>query len=145
MLVLNHRTAFAPLRIDTPFDQLFRRLADWPAATAQAAAFVPAVDLSETADGIEIRADVPGLKPAEIEVKVEDGHLILRGKRTESEAGARTFHLSERGYGEFERALALPEVVDTAHVKARYENGVLTVTLPKREESKPRAITVEVG
>ena len=136
-------STFAPLRtLDSDISSLVDLLPSWGVSRA----FAPAVDLIETADEIILEADMPGLQPSDIEVKVENGTLRVYGKRTkEKSEHATTYYLYERSYGEFARSVALPETVDSENVTARYQNGVLTVTLPKREEAKPKPIKIDVA
>ena len=107
--------------------------------------WVPPVDIRETADAIEIHAELPGFSAEDVDVTVENGVLTIRGERTleESKEGE-TWHRLERAYGVFERAFQVPRNVDPTQVKAQFSNGVLQLTLPKREESKPRSIKVQV-
>ena len=107
--------------------------------------WVPAVDIMETENELVVKADLPDLKFEDIHVSMENGTLTLTGERKfekKTEKGA--YHRIERAYGSFERVFTLPDTVDAEHVKADYKNGVLTVTLPKKELAKPREIKVEV-
>ncbi len=108
-------------------------------------AWVPAVDVLEKDDSIVIRTDLPGLTAEDVDVTVENGVLVVRGERRfEDAAEGETFHRVERLYGAFERAFQLSRNVDPSQIGARFANGVLEVTLPKREESRPRTVKVEV-
>ena len=108
-------------------------------------AWVPPVDVRETTDAIEIDVELPGFSPEDVEVSLENGVLTLRGERVFEEAAeGGVWHRVERAYGAFERAFQVPRSVDPEKVGARFENGVLHLTLPKREESKPRTIKVKV-
>jgi HSP20 family protein len=107
--------------------------------------WMPAVDVRETKDALEISAELPGIEPKEVEVSVENGVLTLKGSRqfekaTEGEA----YHRVERAYGSFERSFSLPTNVDPEKVHAVYRHGVLHLTLPKREEAKPKSISIKV-
>ena len=94
---------------------------------------------------MEIQADLPGLKAEDVEVTVEDGTLTLRGERKLEEAAeGETYHRVERTYGMFERTFNLPSSVDTSKIEARFANGEMVLTLPKREESKPRTVKIKV-
>jgi HSP20 family protein len=113
----------------------------WSAATP----FLPAADVLENAQEIQVRVDLPGHDPKDLQVKVEDGTLSIQSERKQEQGRPEGDYLrSERSYGAFARSFALPATVDPSKVEARYENGVLTVTLPKREEAKPKKITVAV-
>ncbi len=108
-------------------------------------AWVPPVDILESGEAIRIELDLPGLSPEDVEITVENGVLTVRGERRFREAAeGETYHRVERAYGEFERSFQLPRSVDAERISARFEAGVLRVELPKREESRPRSIRVEV-
>ena len=107
--------------------------------------WVPAVDIQETENELVVKADVPDMEMKDIDVRMENGTLTLRGERKfEAEKTEGGWHRVERSYGTFERAFTLPETVNPEGVKADYKNGVLTVTLPKKEVAKPRQIKVNV-
>jgi HSP20 family protein len=109
--------------------------------------WTPAVDVYDSKDDILVKADLPGLKKEDIEVTVEDNRLILKGEKKngyEEESG-KDFLKSERFYGSFYRALGLPVAVNAERVKAVYKDGVLELTLPKREEVKPKQIDIRVN
>lgn len=105
----------------------------------------PAVDIAENENEIVLTADVPGVKMDDIEVKVENGTLSISGSREfqkQEEKGG--YHRIERSYGSFHRAFTLPESVDTDKVEANYEDGVLKVTLPKKEVAKPKTVKISL-
>jgi HSP20 family protein len=105
----------------------------------------PAVNILEGENGIKISADLPGMNAEDVEVTVEDGVLTIRGERRFEEASeGETYHRVERRYGVFERNFTLPNSVDPAKIEARFNNGEMVVSLPKREESKPRSVKVKV-
>ncbi len=105
----------------------------------------PPVDIYETVDSIVIKAELPDVDQKDIEVRIEDGTLILRGERKhEDEVKKENYHRIERYFGSFQRSFSLPTTVDQEQVEASCDKGVLTITLPKREESKPKHITVQV-
>jgi HSP20 family protein len=107
--------------------------------------WVPAVNILEREDAIVISADLPGLKPEDVEVTVEQGTLNIRGERKlEEKHEGETLHRVERLYGLFERSFTLPNTVDPNKIEARFKNGEMTLTLPKREESKPRSVKIKV-
>jgi HSP20 family protein len=109
------------------------------------ASWVPAVDVRETRDALEIAAEVPGIDPKEVDVSIEGGVLTLKGsRRFEKATEGETYHRVERAYGAFERSFTLPTNIDTEKINAVYRNGVLFLTIPKREEAKPRSISVKV-
>jgi HSP20 family protein len=113
--------------------------------------WMPAVDIWEDENELVVRADIPDVKFEDIHVDLENGTMTLRGERkfekpAETEEKAKGgYHRVERAYGAFERSFTVPETVDSEHVKADYKNGVLTVTLPKKESAKPRKINIEVS
>lgn len=108
--------------------------------------WVPPVDIVENQNELVVKADVPDVKFEDIDVKLENGTLTIRGERKfEKQSGDKGgWHRIERSYGTFERSFTLPETVDPEKVKADYTNGTLTVTLPKKEVAKPRQVKVEV-
>jgi HSP20 family protein len=106
----------------------------------------PAVDLYEDKDRLVVRAEVPGMKKEAIDISLHENALTLSGERKveEAPAGGETFR-AERFYGRFQRTLELPKPVDPERVTANYRAGILTITLPKTEEAKPRQIEVNVS
>ena len=116
-------------------------------ATAQAGQnFVPALDLSETAEGYLVEAALPGVKPEDVEVTVENNVLTIKGEtRKETDEKQRNFHRVERRFGSFQRTIGLPTTVKADQIQASLTNGVLRLEIPKAEEVKPRKISVNVG
>ncbi len=107
--------------------------------------WTPAVDVYENKDSVVVKAELPGLDPKEVEISIEDGTLYLKGERkSESEGQRDGYHRLERSYGSFARAFTLPDSVDPEKVSAEYKDGLLSVTLPKREESKPKKVKIAV-
>jgi len=105
----------------------------------------PSVDIFETEDALTLKADLPDLKIEDIDVRVEHQTLTLRGQgKFEKDEKIKGYHRIERSYGEFVRTFAVPSTVDTEKVQADYKNGVLTITLPKKEAAKPRQVKVAV-
>lgn len=112
--------------------------------------WVPAVDIKENENELLLTADIPGVDMKDVDVRVENGTLTIRGERKfESEKTGEkkdgSWHRVERSYGKFERAFTLPETVNFDAVKADYKDGVLKITLPKKEIAKPRQIKVAVN
>ncbi len=106
----------------------------------------PSVDIFETENDIVLKADIPDVDPKNVGIQLENGTLTLRGERKfEAQNNGKGFHRIERSYGSFVRAFSLPETVEGEHVKADYKNGVLTITLPKKEVAKPKSIKVEIN
>jgi HSP20 family protein len=119
---------------------------DWQDRDSAAASWVPAVDVFEEADAIRIAAELPGVRPEDIKISLEGNVLTIHGtKQQEAEEKTERVHRYERTYGAFERSFTLPASVESKDIKANYDNGVLTVTLPKSEKAKPRQIEVQVG
>jgi HSP20 family protein len=136
---LHAGAAVTPLMRD--FEQLFRELN--PEAGPRE--LVPAADIYETEAGLTLQVDLPGHDAKAIEVKVEKDVLTLRSERKPEQQGEGVkARRRERGFGVYARSFVLPRTVDTTQVEARYDNGVLTLTLPRREESKPRVVEVKV-
>jgi HSP20 family protein len=129
--------------MEEEFEDLFGRLGDgdW---MPRADFFVPKADLVETDNEFDVTVDLPGMKREDVAVEVKNGDLWITGKRAEEkeEKGA-TYHRVERRYGEFRRVLALPAKIDAEKVTAKYDNGVLKVTVPKMEEAKAKHIEVK--
>ncbi|HEX4164839.1 MAG TPA: Hsp20/alpha crystallin family protein [Bryobacteraceae bacterium] len=109
--------------------------------------WTPAVDIAETENDLVVKADIPDVDPKDVSIQLENGTLTLKGERKfeEQSTDQKGFHRIERSYGSFVRAFSLPNTVDGEKVKADYKNGVLTVTLPKKEVAKPKKINVEVS
>jgi HSP20 family protein len=134
-------------RMNRIFDDAFRGTSrtagedDW----ALGGAWAPAVDIFEKDGSIVLKAELPGVDPKDVDVRVENNVLTLRGERKfESEAKREQYHRVERAYGSFSRSFTLPNVVDTEHIKAEYKDGVLRVNLPQKEEAKPKQISIAV-
>jgi HSP20 family protein len=107
--------------------------------------WTPAVDVYETGNELVLKADLPEIDPKNVDIQIENGTLTLKGSRVfDSEKNGKGYHRIERSYGSFVRAFSLPETVDPENVKADFKNGVLTVTIAKKEVAKPRTIKVEV-
>ncbi len=109
--------------------------------------WAPSVDIEEEDDRYLIKADLPGVDKKDIDVKLENGVLSIRGeKQTESETGKGTKrHRTERFHGSFARSFTLPDAVKADKVDASYKDGVLSLTIPKEEEAKPKSIDIKVS
>ena len=117
---------------------------DWTPVEAVPAAWVPLVDIFEENDRIRLVAEVPGVKPEELKISVEGNLLTIKGAKEQvAEEKAEKVHRYEREYGAFERTFTLPTTVEPEKIKAAYENGVLTITLPKVEAAKPHLVKIE--
>jgi HSP20 family protein len=135
-------------RMNRIFDDAFRGVSrpssedDW----AFGGSWAPSVDIYEQDGNIVLKAELPGIDPKDVDVRVENNVLTLRGERKlESEVKREDYHRVERAYGKFSRSFTLPSVVDTEKIKADYKDGVLQVSLPQREEAKPKQISIAVG
>jgi len=105
----------------------------------------PAVDISETEDALILHADLPGVEMKNIDIRLENETLTIQGQRSfEKDDQAKGYHRIERQYGNFVRAFSVPATIEVDKVSAEYRNGVLAVTLPKKEAAKPRQVKVEV-
>src|SRR5574341_913616 len=104
----------------------------------------PAIDMYQTDDEVVVKAALPGVKADEVQINVTGDLLTIKGERKEeSETKEKNYHIREQRWGSFERSVALPTAVVSDKAKAEFENGVLTVTLSKAEEVKPKMITVK--
>ena len=131
-------------RLNSMLDDAF---AIWPVvgeSGAVTSAWLPAVDVLENKEGVRITVELPGVKPEDVKLSVENSVLTIRGeKRATYEEKTDRMHRYERQYGSFERTFALPSTVDVDRVEARYDNGGLTVDLPKAETAKPKTIEIK--
>jgi HSP20 family protein len=108
--------------------------------------FIPPVDIYEDENSISLRLEIPGMKQDDIDIRLENNTLTVRGERKfEKEEKEENFHRIERRYGSFARSFTLPNTVDTDSVNADYKDGVLSISLGKRAETKPKQIKVGVG
>lgn len=113
--------------------------------TAQTA-WIPTVDVSETEQGFEIRAELPGVSQDDLNVTLTDNLLTIKGeKRQEAEVDGQSYHRAERRYGSFQRDFTLPRDVETDAIKADFKDGVLTLGIPKAETAKPTEIPISVN
>ena len=126
------------------FDSLFTD--PWRSENGKHSSFAPAVDVTEEEERFVLSADLPGIDEKDVEVTVHEGVLVLSGKREQSaEKQAEGGHYRERRYGSFCRQFRLGSKVDAEKIEASYKNGVLTVSIPKKEEPKPRQIPVSTS
>ena len=145
---MSNLTRWEPMRemmtlreaMDRLFDDAFTR----PLNARDGGWSAPAIDMYQTDDEVVVRAALPGFKADEVQINVTGDVLTLRGERKqEEEKKERAWHIREHRWGSFERSVALPTEVTAEGAVADFENGVLTVTLPKAEEVKPKTITVK--
>jgi len=126
-------------------NSLFREMneGDSPLTTAS---FVPAVDVYEDSKKVVLKLEVPGIDEKDLDVRVENHTLTVKGERKfEKEEKEENFHRIERRYGSFYRAFTLPSTVDTEHINASYNQGVLKLELDKKAEAQPKQIKVNVA
>ena len=131
-------------RMNRLFDESYRGrqgAEDWTAGN-----WAPAVDIYEQNGNIMLQAELPGLDPKDVDVRVENNVLTLRGQRKlEENVKQDSYHRVERSYGSFTRSFTLPSVIDTEKIQASYKDGVLRLTLPTREEAKPKQIAINIA
>jgi len=147
-------TRFRSPMSEVQFSQLNRLFDDalrlWPWNGSQESTltgtWIPPVDVMEDKDQVMIVAEVTGVRPEDVKISLENNLLTIRGEKHQhrEQSENERVHRYERAYGEFERAFTVPSTVDAERISARYENGVLTLTLPKVERAKPRQIQVQV-
>lgn len=130
-----------------PMDELIRHFfgENFEGAMARRSDFMPSFEVTETADKLTVAAELPGMAEKDVELTIDDGVLRVRGEkrneRTEEEKG---YHISERSYGSFERAFALPDGLDLDKVAAEFKDGVLTITLPKDETKRETVRKIDI-
>ncbi|HEY6559558.1 MAG TPA: HSP20 family small heat-shock protein [Polyangiaceae bacterium] len=141
----------APVREAWEPFRMLRELMRWdpfaemtPAFSGEGAAFAPAFDVKESKDAFIFKADLPGIKESDIDVKLTQNRLSIAGKReAEKSDKGETYYSYERSYGSFTRTFTLPDGVDTDNIKAVLKDGVLTLELPKKPEHQPKTIAVK--
>jgi HSP20 family protein len=132
-------------RMNRLFDESFRGARGAEEDWALGGSWAPVVDIYEHEGNIVLKAELPGVDSKDVDVRVENNVLTLRGERKfDSEVKKESYHRVERAYGAFSRSFTLPTVVDTDKIKAEFRDGVLRLTLPKREEAKPKQITINI-
>jgi HSP20 family protein len=136
---LSHYDPLANLRL---FEDAFSRMLTEPQTNRP---WAPAVDIYETENELVLKADLPDVDLKDIDVRVENQTLTISGERTfEKKDTTKGYHRIERNYGSFVRSFSVPSSFDTENIAAEFKNGVLSVTLPKKEAAKPRQVKVEV-
>ncbi|MCD2324416.1 Hsp20/alpha crystallin family protein [Sphingomonas sp. IC-56] len=134
--------------MDRWFEDIPARLQQLQAGQIRFPMSSPAIDMTETDDGYQLTAEVPGIDAEDVEISVTDGMLKIAGEKREERAeSASDYSYSERSYGRFEREIALPHDADTSAIKARVTKGVLAITMPKDKsaEGRKQQIPVEAG
>ena len=126
------------------FDKWFDHVSN--SGSPEAGTWHPAVDVYETEDSYVLKADLPGVSKEDIKIDVNNNALTIKGeKKFEEKTEKENYMRVERSYGSFTRTFTLSEKVDSGNIKAAYKDGVLEVTLPKKEEAKPKEIKVEIN
>ncbi len=142
-------TRFDPFRGESPLqrqiNRLFSEAFDRVSDEGNLTTWAPAVDIYETEHELVVKAELPDIKPEELDIRVENNVLTIRGERKfEKKVNEGNYLRVERSYGTFSRSFSLANTVNTEAIKADYKNGVLTLSIPKREEAKPKQIKVNV-
>src|SRR5262249_55507297 len=128
------------------FNRLFDEIAGRTTEQSVLSAWAPSVDIYETEHELVVKADLPDVDPKDLDIRVENNLLTLRGERKfEKKVSEENYLRVERAYGSFSRSFSLANSVNPEAIKADYRDGVLTLTIPKREEAKPKQIKVNVG
>jgi len=137
-----HGTTSLQDQVNRLLGDVFERQADESSLTAWA----PSVDIYETEHELVVKADLPEVDPKDLDIRVENNILTIRGERKfEKKVNEENYLRVERAYGSFARSFTLANTVNSEAIKADYQNGVLTLSIPKKEEAKPKQIKVNVG
>ena len=128
-------------RLFEPFFGRFNFLDD----SMTTGSWAPPVDVAEDTERIHVKVEVPGMEEKDLRVNYEDGLLSVSGERHFENREDRNYHRIERAYGSFVRTFSLPRSVDASKIVANYRNGVLEIEIPKKEESKPKQIQINLG
>ncbi|HYA64462.1 MAG TPA: Hsp20/alpha crystallin family protein [Candidatus Sulfotelmatobacter sp.] len=143
-------TRFEPFRgvtfLQEQINRLFNEAFDRSTDEGSLTTWAPAIDIYETEQELVVKADLPDVKPEDLDIRVENNILTIRGDRKfEKKVNENNYLRVERSYGSFSRSFSLANSVNTEAIKADYKDGVLTLSIPKREEAKPKQIKVQVG
>jgi len=146
---MNSVIRWEPFRNANSLQEQFSRLFDtsFPGRSSESdlTTWAPAVDIQETENELVLKADLPGIEEKDIDVRIENNTLTIRGERKfEKQVNEDNYLRVERSYGSFSRSFSLPNTINTEAIHAEYKNGVLTVQMPKRAESKPKQVKVNV-
>ena len=127
-------------------NRLFSDVLERGSEESSLAAWAPSVDIYETEHELVVKADLPEVDPKDLDIRVENNILTIRGERKfEKKVNEENYLRVERSYGSFARSFTLANTVNSDAIKAGYQNGVLTLSIPKREEAKPKQIKVNVA
>ena len=139
---------FEPFRtnsLQNQLSRLFNEAFERPSDESSITTWAPAVDIFETEHELVVKTDLPDIKPEELDIRVENNILTIRGERKfEKKVNESNYLRVERAYGAFSRSFSLANTVNSEAIKAEYKSGVLALTIPKREEAKPKQIKVNV-
>ena len=143
-------TRFEPFRgataLEDQVNRLFSDVLERQGEESSLTAWAPSVDIYETEHELVVKADLPEVDPQDLDIRVENNILTIRGERQfEKNVNEENYLRVERAYGSFARSFSLANTVNAEAIKADYQNGVLTLSIPKREEAKPKQIKVNVG
>ena len=142
-------TKYNPMRemvgLSDRLNRMFEEMSGFNVDNEITGSWAPAVDVYESENAIEIKADLPGMTEKDIDVTVENNTLTIKGERKfENEEKRETYHRVERQYGSFYRSFQLPNTVDVTKINANFRNGILELALPKKEETRPKKIAINV-
>jgi HSP20 family protein len=149
-LITRTLPAFSPVA-DQGFAGLMRSMLNDPAfgsSLNRSGSWIPAVEVAESNDALTLTAELPGMEEKHLKISIENNVLTIAGEKEQELTDAppaKTYYVNERYYGAFQRSFALPRTVDVDHVKAVFDKGVLSVTLPKLPQAKGRQIEVTKG
>jgi HSP20 family protein len=142
------RSSTLPTLADQGFSGLMRSMMSDPffsANSSRAGTWIPAVEVSETNEAVVLTAELPGLDEQQFKISIENNVLTISGEKEQETTDApptKAYYVTERYYGAFQRSFSLPRTVDVEHVKAVFEKGILTISLPKLPQAKGREITI---
>src|SRR5215470_16487734 len=132
--------------LDSQLNRVFGEFFGRPSQESNLTTWAPAVDIIENEQELVVKADLPDIDPKELDIRVENNILTIRGERKfENKVTESNYLRVERSYGSFARSFALASTVNAEAIQADYQNGVLALTIPKREEAKPKQIKVNIG
>ena len=148
LLPIQTTTRFPTVRRGNGFENRLRRMMEEAFGDLEEFGWNPAVEVTETADELTLTAELPGMKVEDVEIELEDDVLTLRGEKKEEKEEEKTegevsYRVTERSYGEFSRSFTVPSTVDADAIEASFEDGVLTVHMPKTADSRGRKIEVK--
>ena len=134
------------MTLQEKLNRMFGDVLERTAEESNLTAWAPPVDIYETENELVVKADLPEVNPQDLDIRVENNILTIRGERKfEKKVNEENYLRMERAYGSFSRSFSLANSVNSEEIKAEYQNGALTLHIPKREETKPKQIKVSVG